>query len=49
VRDTLATSNPVLRSLFDRGLARAYPLHIGIEIAAAELAKQLIRSYQAAM
>lgn len=87
VRNPLATTNPALRSLFDRGLARADPLHIGIEIAAdcaivdrsgrssrrlfavgpltraafweiiaipdirnqcAELAKQLIRSHQAA-
>jgi uncharacterized NAD(P)/FAD-binding protein YdhS len=34
VRNPLATTNPALRSLFDQGLARADPLHIGIEIAA---------------
>jgi uncharacterized NAD(P)/FAD-binding protein YdhS len=33
VRNPLATTNPALRSLFDQGLARADPLHIGIEIA----------------
>ena len=33
VRDPRATANPVVRSLFDQGLARPDPLHIGIEIA----------------
>jgi uncharacterized NAD(P)/FAD-binding protein YdhS len=34
VRDPGATTNPVVRSLFDQGLARVDPLHIGIEVAA---------------
>ena len=33
VRDPRATANPAVRSLFDQGLARPDPLHIGIEIA----------------
>jgi uncharacterized NAD(P)/FAD-binding protein YdhS len=33
VRDPHATANPAVRSLFDQGLARPDPLHIGIEIA----------------
>jgi uncharacterized NAD(P)/FAD-binding protein YdhS len=33
VRDPRASANPALRSLFDQGLARPDPLHIGIEIA----------------
>jgi uncharacterized NAD(P)/FAD-binding protein YdhS len=32
VKDPRATTNPVVGSLFDKGLARADPLHIGIEI-----------------
>jgi uncharacterized NAD(P)/FAD-binding protein YdhS len=32
VKDPRATTNPVVRSLFDQGLARVDPLHIGIEI-----------------
>jgi uncharacterized NAD(P)/FAD-binding protein YdhS len=32
VKDPLASANPAVRSLFDRGLARADPLHIGIDI-----------------
>jgi uncharacterized NAD(P)/FAD-binding protein YdhS len=34
VRDPSATTNPAVRSLFDQGLARADPLHIGIETGA---------------
>jgi len=33
VRDPRATANPAVRSLFDQGLARPDPLHIGIEVA----------------
>jgi uncharacterized NAD(P)/FAD-binding protein YdhS len=33
VKDPRATTNPVVRSLFDQGLGRVDPLHIGIEIA----------------
>ena len=33
VKDPSATSNPAVRSLFDHGLARVDPLHIGLEIA----------------
>ncbi len=33
VRDPRATANSAVRSLFDQGLARPDPLHIGIEIA----------------
>ena len=32
VKDPLASANPAVRSLLDRGLARVDPLHIGIEI-----------------
>jgi uncharacterized NAD(P)/FAD-binding protein YdhS len=32
VRDPRASANPVVRSLFDRGLARPDPLHIGIDV-----------------
>ena len=32
VTDPLATTNPLLRSLFDQGLARPDPLRIGIEV-----------------
>jgi uncharacterized NAD(P)/FAD-binding protein YdhS len=32
VKDPRATTNPVVASLFDKGLARVDPLHIGIEI-----------------
>jgi uncharacterized NAD(P)/FAD-binding protein YdhS len=32
VKDPLASANPAVRSLLDRGLARVEPLHIGIEI-----------------
>jgi uncharacterized NAD(P)/FAD-binding protein YdhS len=32
VKDPLASANPAVRSLFDRGLARVDPLHIGIDI-----------------
>jgi uncharacterized NAD(P)/FAD-binding protein YdhS len=32
VKDPRSTTNPVVRSLFDQGLARVDPLHIGIEI-----------------
>jgi uncharacterized NAD(P)/FAD-binding protein YdhS len=32
VKDPCATTNPVVASLFDKGLARADPLNIGIEI-----------------
>ena len=32
VKDPRATTNPVVGSLFDKGLARVDPLHIGIEI-----------------
>ena len=31
MKDPLASANPAVRSLFDRGLARVDPLHIGIE------------------
>jgi uncharacterized NAD(P)/FAD-binding protein YdhS len=31
VKDPLASANPAVRSLLDRGLARVDPLHIGIE------------------
>ena len=34
VKDPLASANPAVRSLFERGLARVDPLHIGIETAA---------------
>ena len=34
VKDPLASANPAVRSLFDRGLARVDPLHIGIETSA---------------
>ena len=34
VKDPLASANPAVRSLFDRGLARVDPLHIGIETGA---------------
>lgn len=34
VRNPGTTTNPAVRSLLDQGLARADPLHIGIEIAA---------------
>lgn len=34
VKDPLASANPAVRSLFDRGLARVEPLHIGIETSA---------------
>jgi uncharacterized NAD(P)/FAD-binding protein YdhS len=33
VKDPEATGNPVVRSLFDQGLARIDPLHMGIEVA----------------
>jgi len=33
IRDPRATTNPVLRNLFDQGLVRVDPLRIGIEIA----------------
>jgi uncharacterized NAD(P)/FAD-binding protein YdhS len=32
VKDLIASANPAVRSLLDRGLARVDPLHIGIEI-----------------
>jgi uncharacterized NAD(P)/FAD-binding protein YdhS len=32
VKDPLASANPAVRSLLDRGLARVDPLHIGIDI-----------------
>jgi uncharacterized NAD(P)/FAD-binding protein YdhS len=32
VKDPRATTNPVVGSLFDKGLARADPMHIGIDI-----------------
>jgi uncharacterized NAD(P)/FAD-binding protein YdhS len=32
VKDPSATGNPAVRSLFDRGLARNDPLHMGIEV-----------------
>ena len=31
-RQAIASANPAVRSLLDRGLARVDPLHIGIEI-----------------
>ena len=34
VKDPLASANPAVRSLFERGLARVDPLHIGIETGA---------------
>ena len=34
VKDPLASANPAVRSLFERGLARVDPLHIGIETSA---------------
>jgi len=34
IRDPGATANPVVRSLFDQGLARCDPLRIGIEVTA---------------
>jgi uncharacterized NAD(P)/FAD-binding protein YdhS len=34
VKDPLASANPAVRSLFDRGLARVDPLRIGIETGA---------------
>ena len=34
VKDPLASANPAVRSLLDRGLARVDPLHIGIETGA---------------
>ena len=33
VKDPGATGNPAVRSLFDQGLARVDPLHIGLEVA----------------
>lgn len=33
VKDPTATGNPAVRSLFDQGLARIDPLHLGIEVA----------------
>jgi uncharacterized NAD(P)/FAD-binding protein YdhS len=33
VKDPTATGNPAVRSLFDQGLARIDPLHMGIEVA----------------
>jgi uncharacterized NAD(P)/FAD-binding protein YdhS len=33
VKDPGATGNPAVRSLFDQGLARIDPLHIGLEVA----------------
>jgi uncharacterized NAD(P)/FAD-binding protein YdhS len=32
IKDPRATTNPLLRNLFDQGLVRVDPLHIGIEI-----------------
>ena len=34
VKDPLASANPAVRSMFDRGLARVDPLHIGIDTSA---------------
>jgi uncharacterized NAD(P)/FAD-binding protein YdhS len=33
VKDPAATGNPAMRSLFDQGLARVDPLHIGLDVA----------------